>query len=33
MTVIKDKANHYVSNEEFYKAIVEFRKKVLAAEA
>lgn len=33
MTDIKDKANHYVSNEEFYKAIVAFRKKVLAAEA
>lgn len=33
MAEVENKANHYVSNDEFYKAIVAFRKEVLAAEA
>lgn len=32
MTTVVEKPNHYVSNDEFYKAIVEFKKKVQSAE-
>lgn len=32
MSELKDKSNHYVNNEEFYKAILEFKKKVREAE-